>query len=51
MTIPTAAYSVRLRVRLDNVPGTLGRLAIAVGEVGGNIIALEGFEAKTTHLD
>ncbi|MFC5381671.1 NAD-dependent malic enzyme [Aquipuribacter nitratireducens] len=51
MSIPTAAYSVRLRVRLDNVPGTLGRLCIAVGEAGGNIIGLEGFEAKAAHLD
>ncbi len=51
MTIPTAAFSVRIRVRLDNVPGTLGRLTIAVGEAEGNIIGLEGFEAKTSHLD
>ena len=51
MTIPTAAYSVRLRVRLDNTPGTLGHLCIAVGEAGGNIIGLEGFEAKAAHLD
>ncbi len=51
VTIPTAAFSVRIRVRLDNVPGTLGRLAIAVGEANGNIIGLEGFEAKTSHLD
>ena len=43
---PTAAFSIRLRVRLDNTPGTLGRLATAIGEVGGNISALEGFEAK-----
>ena len=51
MTIPTAAYSAHLRVRLDNVPGTLGRLCIAVAEAGGNIIAMEGFEAKMEHLD
>ena len=35
---PTAAYSLRIRVRLVNRPGTLGRLAIAIGEAGGNII-------------
>ena len=51
MTIPTAAYSAQIRVRLDNVPGTLGRVCIAVGEAGGNIIAMEGFEAKMEHLD
>ncbi|CAN5865301.1 ACT domain-containing protein [soil metagenome] len=46
MATPTAAYSVRLRVRLDNRPGSLGRLAVAIGEAGGNIVALDGFEAK-----
>jgi malate dehydrogenase (oxaloacetate-decarboxylating) len=51
VSIPSAAYSVRLRVRLDNVPGTLGRLLIAVAECGANVIALEGFEAKQEHLD
>jgi malate dehydrogenase (oxaloacetate-decarboxylating) len=48
---PTAAFSLRIRVRLVNQPGTLGRLAVAIGEVGGNIAALEGFEAKQSHLD
>jgi malate dehydrogenase (oxaloacetate-decarboxylating) len=48
---PTAAYSILIRARLSNVPGTLGRLAIAIGEVGGNISALEGFEAKQRYLD
>jgi malate dehydrogenase (oxaloacetate-decarboxylating) len=48
---PTAAYSIRIRARLSNQPGTLGRLAVAIGEVGGNIWALEGFEAKQAHLD
>lgn len=48
---PTAAYSIRLRVRLDNIPGSLGRLAAAIGSVGGNIWSLEGFEAKRSSLD
>ena len=51
MTTPSAAYSVRLRVRLDNNPGALGRLATAIGDVGGNIVVLEGFEAKGLDLD
>ena len=51
MGTPTAAYSVAIRVRLDNVPGTLGRLAVAIGDAGGNIVALEGFEAKRDVLD
>jgi malate dehydrogenase (oxaloacetate-decarboxylating) len=48
---PTAAYSIRIRARLANEPGVLGRLAVAIGEVGGNIWALEGFEAKHEALD
>jgi malate dehydrogenase (oxaloacetate-decarboxylating) len=48
---PTPAYSVRIRVRIANEPGMLGRLAIAIGEVGGNISGLRGFEVKTASLD
>ncbi len=48
---PTAAFSIRIRVRLENRPGQLGKLAVAVGDAGGNISGLEGFEAKATHLD
>ena len=43
---PTAAYSITLKISLDNVPGTLGRFAAAVGDVGGNIAGIPGFEAK-----
>ena len=46
MATPTAAFSVNLLVQLDNVPGTLGRLAAEIGQVGGNIAAVSGFEAK-----
>ena len=48
---PTPAYSVRVRVRMPNLPGMLGKIAVAIGEVGGNITGLEGFEVKTAHLD
>jgi malate dehydrogenase (oxaloacetate-decarboxylating) len=47
----TAAYSLKIRVRLDNRPGALGELATAVGAAGANIVGLEGFEAKARHLD
>ena len=46
MATPTAAFSVNLSVQLDNTPGTLGRLAAEIGQVGGNIAAVSGFEAK-----
>ncbi|MGZ4597198.1 MAG: malic enzyme-like NAD(P)-binding protein [Actinomycetes bacterium] len=48
---PTAAFSLRIRVRLTNQPGALGGLATAIGEAGGNIAGLEGFEAKQSYLD
>jgi malate dehydrogenase (oxaloacetate-decarboxylating) len=48
---PTPAYSIRIRVRMENRPGMLGRLAIAIGDAGGNIRALEGFEVRTSHLE
>ena len=46
MATPTAAFSVNLLVQLDNAPGTLGRLAVEIGSLGGNIAAVSGFEAK-----
>jgi malate dehydrogenase (oxaloacetate-decarboxylating) len=51
MVSPTAAFSVSVRVRFDNQPGMLGRLAAAIGDVGGNIVAFEGFEAREEYLD
>jgi malate dehydrogenase (oxaloacetate-decarboxylating) len=47
----TAAFSIRLHVRMDNTPGSLGRLAAAIGSVGGNIWSLDGFEAKQSFLE
>ncbi len=49
-TSPTAAYSFSAKVRLRNVPGVLGALCTAIGKAGGNIAALEGFEAKTATI-
>ncbi len=48
---PTAAFQIEARVRLRNVPGVLGSLASAVGAAGGNIAAVEGFEAKGTSIE
>ncbi|MGI9594540.1 MAG: NAD-dependent malic enzyme, partial [Acidimicrobiales bacterium] len=50
-TTTAAQYSLNLRVRLDNVPGVLGSLASAIGDVGGNIFAIEGFVAKGPVLE
>ena len=51
MATPTAAFSIRFRVRLDNRPGTLGHLATAIGDAGGNITAIGGFDVRGAHLD
>jgi len=51
VALPTAAYSIRLRVRLDNRPGSLGRLATAVGDAGGNIAAIGGFDVRGPVLE
>jgi malate dehydrogenase (oxaloacetate-decarboxylating) len=48
---PEAQYSLNLKVRLDNVPGVLGRLATTIGEHGGNIFAIDGFVAKGPILE
>jgi malate dehydrogenase (oxaloacetate-decarboxylating) len=49
-TSPTAAFSISLDCRLDNVPGTLGRLCSAIGAAGGNIGALDGFDVRGPEL-
>ncbi len=51
MATNTAAFSIRLRVRLDNRPGSLGELTTAIGEAGGNITSIGGFDARGAHLD
>jgi len=50
-TGPTAAFQIQLRVRLRNVPGVLGALATVIGDAGGNIAVVEGFEAKGASLE
>ena len=44
--LPSAAFSIALDCQLDNVPGTLGRLCTAIGDAGGNIGALDGFDVR-----
>jgi malate dehydrogenase (oxaloacetate-decarboxylating) len=36
---------------MANRPGALGRLATAIGDAGGNITALEGFDVRGAYLD
>jgi malate dehydrogenase (oxaloacetate-decarboxylating) len=41
MATALAAYSIRLRARIRNVPGVLGRLATAIGAAGGSLMGIE----------
>jgi malate dehydrogenase (oxaloacetate-decarboxylating) len=45
MAVPTSAFSITLNVRMENSPGVLGRLATEIGQIGGNITGVNGFEA------
>jgi len=38
---PSASFSATLRVRLENRPGTFGRLAEAIGDAGGLLGAID----------
>jgi malate dehydrogenase (oxaloacetate-decarboxylating) len=38
---PSAQFSMTVRVRLERQPGVLGRLALAIGEAGGDIGSVE----------
>ncbi|MEY2464804.1 MAG: hypothetical protein QOH64_2942 [Acidimicrobiaceae bacterium] len=51
MQTPTAAFALRLRVRMDNIPGALGRLATVLGETGANITRIAGFDARGSDLE
>ncbi|HVM53553.1 MAG TPA: NAD-dependent malic enzyme [Acidimicrobiales bacterium] len=50
MATPNAAYSVQVRIDVPNQPGTLGRIATAVGNAGGNITALDMAEATGSRI-
>lgn len=43
---PSASYSVTLRLKIKNLPGMLGKITSRIGEVGGDIGAIDiaGFE-------
>jgi malate dehydrogenase (oxaloacetate-decarboxylating) len=43
---PSASYSITLRLKIANVPGSLGLITSKIGEVGGDIGAIDiaGFE-------
>ncbi len=47
--IPSAQYSLTLRVEIDHRPGMLGKVASAIGEAGGTIGAVDLVQVQGTH--
>jgi len=43
---PSAGYTLTIRVNLNNVPGTLGRLTTAIGRAGGDLGAVDLVEHR-----
>jgi malate dehydrogenase (oxaloacetate-decarboxylating) len=48
-TTPSAQYSLTLRVEIEHRPGMLGRVASAIGEVGGTIGAVDLVQVERDH--
>jgi malate dehydrogenase (oxaloacetate-decarboxylating) len=47
---PSAGYSLTLRLKISNVPGSLGRVTSKIGEVGGDIGAIDIAGVGKTHV-
>lgn len=50
---PSASYSLTLRLKIRNVPGMLGQITSKIGEIGGDIGAIDiaGFEENSIIRD
>src|SRR3954462_12797301 len=48
MATPSAQYSLRLRIEMERGPGSLGRVATAIGATGGAIGNIDVIEAGQT---
>src|SRR5689334_3787452 len=44
--VTNSTYSLALRLKLRNIPGVLGRLTTTIGEIGGNIEAVDTVEVS-----
>src|SRR5437660_5269029 len=47
---PSASYSLTVRVAIENRPGMLGRVAMAIGDAGGDIGAVDLVESGRDHI-
>ncbi|HEY9722220.1 MAG TPA: malic enzyme-like NAD(P)-binding protein [Oscillatoriaceae cyanobacterium] len=48
--LPTASYSITVRLRIANRPGMLGKIATAIGNAGGDIGAVDIVEVAQDYL-
>ena len=48
--LPGGSYSVTIRAEYPNVPGTLGRVASVIGELGGDLSSIDLVEADRTRM-
>jgi malate dehydrogenase (oxaloacetate-decarboxylating) len=47
---PSAGYSLTLRLKISNVPGSLGRITSRIGEIGGDIGAIDIASVGKNHI-
>ena len=47
---PVSGYQILIRVKVDNAPGKLGRVATTIGDGGGDIGPIDIYEAGTDHI-
>jgi malate dehydrogenase (oxaloacetate-decarboxylating) len=47
---PSASYSITLRLKIRNIPGTLGKITSTIGEMGGDIGAIDIAAVAKHHL-
>ena len=45
--VPSASYSLTVRLEIENKPGMLGKVTTAIGEMGGDIGSIDIAEAST----
>jgi malate dehydrogenase (oxaloacetate-decarboxylating) len=53
MAVPLAAFSLRIRARIPNKPGSFAALATVIGEAGGSLVGIEitGTDGATVTRD
>src|ERR671935_2495522 len=47
--VPSAQYSITIRVEIEHRPGMLGRVATAIGDAGGTITTVELLALESGH--